>query len=300
MYMQVCAILSDYDGTLCPTTSIRNGQDAIPEELENILWDISEKIPVCIISSKDFDFLHNKTRFANVISCILGIETLVLRRHKKAILTPTGLKEGIPSDRIPECQDFKCIKNNYLYVDDTTLQHNSKILSQLAEKIASDFKEVSIEQKFTATSQKTLAGITIDWRHTGDWRSFKVGLEPQLRKLMMEKQRKPHIGTSNIYIQTYTTHPFIDIYAAKCDKGIAYNRVISEISTIDSVLQNVIMYLGDSENDNPAFRKADVSIGINSDERWNPKLDCKYTLKLDKLAGFLEKLQNDNFVFSGL
>jgi trehalose-6-phosphatase len=74
--MQVCAILSDYDGTLCPTTSIRNGQDAIPEELENILWDISEKIPVCIISSKDFDFLHNKTRFANVISCILGIETL--------------------------------------------------------------------------------------------------------------------------------------------------------------------------------------------------------------------------------
>ncbi|MFL6378349.1 MAG: hypothetical protein ACJ72R_12920 [Nitrososphaeraceae archaeon] len=60
------------------------------------------------------------------------------------------------------------------------------------------------------------------------------------------------------------------------------------------------MYLGDSENDNPAFRKADVSIGVKSDERLNPNLECKYTVKFDKLAGFLEKLHNDNFVFSGL
>ena len=55
--MQISAILSDYDGTLCPTASIRTKeQSAMPEELENILWDISEKIPVCIVSSKDFDF----------------------------------------------------------------------------------------------------------------------------------------------------------------------------------------------------------------------------------------------------
>jgi phosphoserine phosphatase len=60
------------------------------------------------------------------------------------------------------------------------------------------------------------------------------------------------------------------------------------------------MYLGDSENDNPAFRKADVSIGVKSDERLNPNLDCKYTVKFDELTGLLEKLHNDNFVFSGL
>jgi hydroxymethylpyrimidine pyrophosphatase-like HAD family hydrolase len=159
--MQISAILSDYDGTLCPTSSIRSAENAIPEELENILWNVSEKIPVCIVSSKDFDFLHNKTRFANVISCILGIETLVLSRHKKVILTPTGFKEDI-SDRISECQGFRCIKSNYLLVDDDTLQHKSEILSQLADEIASDFKEKSIEQNFTVSSQKALAGITID------------------------------------------------------------------------------------------------------------------------------------------
>lgn len=39
-----------------------------------------------------------------------------------------------------------------------------------------------------------------------------------------------------------------------------------------------VMYLGDSENDNPAFRKSDISIGIRSDPRLNPMLNCKYML----------------------
>jgi phosphoglycolate phosphatase-like HAD superfamily hydrolase len=80
---------------------------------------------------------------------------------------------------------------------------------------------------------------------------------------------------------------------------MAYDAVISKIPITDSSTQRV-MYLGDSENDNLAFRKADISIGVKSDKRLNPKLDCKYTVKFDKLAGFLEKLHNDNFVFSGL
>jgi hypothetical protein len=59
------------------------------------------------------------------------------------------------------------------------------------------------------------------------------------------------------------------------------------------------MYLGDSENDNLAFIKADVSIGVRSDERLNPNLECSHMVKFDKLLGFLEKLQHDIFEFSG-
>jgi hypothetical protein len=43
------------------------------------------------------------------------------------------------------------------------------------------------------------------------------------------------------------------------------------------------MYLGDSENDNPAFRRSDISIGIHSDTRLNPKLDCEYMLDFNQL-----------------
>ena len=61
---QVNAILSDYDGTLCPTTAVRdnisNGMGKIPLGLEQILVRISEHMPVCIISSKDFAFLHKE------------------------------------------------------------------------------------------------------------------------------------------------------------------------------------------------------------------------------------------------
>jgi hydroxymethylpyrimidine pyrophosphatase-like HAD family hydrolase len=112
-----------------------------------------------------------------------------------------------------------------------------------------------------------LAGITIDWRHRDD-KSFKVKSEPRLRKIISEKQRElqQQNRANNIQIQNYATHPFIDIYVAKCDKGIAYDAVISKISVADNAILKV-MYLGNSENDNPAFRKADVSIGVNSDKR---------------------------------
>jgi hydroxymethylpyrimidine pyrophosphatase-like HAD family hydrolase len=292
--VQISVILSDYDGTLCQTTSIRSKENTIPEELENILWDISKKIPICIVSSKDFEFLHSRTRFASIVSCILGIETLVLQRHEKT----RGISAD-SEDNILECQAFKCVKSNFMSVDDETLQYNSQVLSQLIEQIRSDFKEVRIEQKFTVTGKKALAGITIDWRHLQDWKYFKTKLEPQLKKVITEKQRGLNPKRSNIHVQTYATHPFIDIYATFCDKGMAYDSVLSHIPPIKRE-QHTIMYLGDSENDNPAFRKADISIGIKSDKRLNPILDCKYILEFDKLSGFLEKLKYDDFMFSGL
>ena len=59
-----------------------------------------------------------------------------------------------------------------------------------------------------------------------------------------------------------------------------------------------ILYLGDSENDNPAFRRVDVSIGVISDDRLNPKLDCEYTVSFDQLSVFLKALLDKDFVFS--
>src|SRR5215475_8060135 len=102
--MQIDAIMSDYDGTLCPTTSINSEESTIPKEIENILWRISDMIPICIISSKDFNFLHRRTRFARIASCIMGIETLVLRRHDM----PTDLPEDVgtgESDTSSGCQN---------------------------------------------------------------------------------------------------------------------------------------------------------------------------------------------------
>jgi trehalose-6-phosphatase len=83
---QVNALLSDYDGTLCPTASVRGDSSVsgtIPQELEQLLFCISERIPICIISSKDFSFLHERASFASILSCILGMETIVHNSHYK-------------------------------------------------------------------------------------------------------------------------------------------------------------------------------------------------------------------------
>ena len=58
------------------------------------------------------------------------------------------------------------------------------------------------------------------------------------------------------------------------------------------------MYLGDSENGNPAFRKSDISIGILSDARLTPVLDCKYMLDFNQLPSFLKGLMDNDFIFS--
>src|ERR671930_661242 len=159
---KIAAIISDYDGTLCPTSSVKGSEEgntaAIPEDLDNILWNISEKIPVCIVSSKDFYFLHKRTKFANIVSCILGIETVVLKRHDR--LQQQLIKTMDNNNNISKSSDcdnnFNCIKDAHLLVDNEVLEVNSIILDSLAKEISSDFKQVNIERKFTTTTNKKI------------------------------------------------------------------------------------------------------------------------------------------------
>jgi hydroxymethylpyrimidine pyrophosphatase-like HAD family hydrolase len=312
--MQIGAILSDYDGTLCPAASVRgNGNSDIPPKLEKILWDISKEIPICIVSSKDFLFLHDKTKFAKVVSCMMGIETLVLKKHHYS----QGLsrEKNIDDDRTnyrglqDNDDNFQCIAARHILSDKQILQYNSGLLCDIVNEITLNFKDISIEQKFTI-DKEILAGVTFDYRHNiEDWQSYKRNTEPLLRqailrKIMLQQQSYPvdekDKEHQQLHIQTYSTHPFIDVYSIKSDKAVAYDITVSQLASFHdkNVMTKEVLYLGDSENDNPAFRKADVSIGIRSDKRVNPKLDSKYIIQFSELAAFLEQLQNNEFVFS--
>jgi HAD superfamily hydrolase (TIGR01484 family) len=304
--MQISAILSDYDGTLCPTASIKSGygssfgtsNNKIPEELEKTLIKISRKIPICVISSKDFRFLHETTqRFAKILSCILGIETIVHKEHDK------------------NRNDLDCVITRHLALglENQLLTESSTILKNLVGKVSKHWKDIIIERKFT--SEGTLVGLTFDYRQLQNWNSFKEHVEPPLKEFLQHQIDK-HMRSLTSYtpnqwpfIQTYSTHPFVDVYAVKCNKGSAFDQVFSELSKLRTFAtsnnnksstgkENNIVYLGDSENDNPAFRKASVSIGIISDTRLNPKLDCQYSLGFSNLSDFLKRLVKADFVFS--
>src|SRR5215211_1232620 len=287
---QIDGILSDYDGTLCPTTSVRSDislVDPIPQELEQILFHISKRIPVCIISSKDFIFLHKKTRFANILSCVLGIETIIHNPHY---------------NNNNEIDNFDCIRYQRLIASSHYLMDNSKLLHNIVEILQNhNYKDIMIKEKYTS-NKEILIGLTIDYRHLEDWQSFKDNKEPMLREMIqgsIHANLAPNSSSKERpFIQVYSSHPFLDIYGVECNKGLAFDNVHSHLEQKERGTS--VMYLGDSENDNPAFRKSDISIGICSDTRLNPMLDCKYMLDFDQLPLFLMGLMDNDFIFSDL
>jgi HAD superfamily hydrolase (TIGR01484 family) len=286
-YMQtrINAILSDYDGTLSPTNSIGSKADSIPKQLEGILCDISQRIPLCIVSSKDFHFISRRAKFARILSCIMGIETIVIGTYKNA------------SNEIEERSTNSDIKERYLLPHtQKILQTSSVILSELAEIIESKFEDdVRVERKYTS-DRGLLAGITIDYSHLRNWKLYKNKLEPSLKEIIQKYRSLSTRSISDLYVLTYRSHPFLDVYSLYSDKGMAFDFISANV--LDAKNNKGILYLGDSENDNPAFRKASVSIGIISDKRLAPKLDCQYMLEFKNLVSFLKNLLKAKFVFS--
>ena len=280
----VNALLSDYDGTLCPTSSVRGGSSVggtIPQELEQLLFCISKRIPICIISSKDFAFLHKRTRFANILSCVLGIETVIHNPHNSN----------------NENNNFDCIRNQHLIASSHLLLDNSKLLFNIL-KLIQNRKDITIEEKHTI-DKEILIGLTIDYRILESWKIFKENTEPILRE-MIQRSINANLASYPLskdrpFIQKYSSHPFLDVYGVECSKGLAFDNVLSQLKQEERAN---VMYLGDSENDNPAFRKSDIPIGIRSDARLNPMLDCKYMLDFNQLPLFLRGLMDNDFIFS--
>ncbi|HEX7141853.1 MAG TPA: HAD-IIB family hydrolase [Nitrososphaeraceae archaeon] len=291
--MKIAAILSDYDGTLCPTTSLSN---ALPADLYNIILEISKVIPVCIVSSKDFHYLDSCVSFALIISSIMGIETFLLQKNKKdfnynfvnyeEISDPIELKNKITSYSLPR----------YRIKYKEKLIQNSHMLEDLSSIISKNFHDIKILKKYTH-KEKLLAGVSFDYRHLLKWESYKMSIEPRIIDKISEFLNINSLPLNTLHIQTYLTHPFLDIYSIDCNKG----DVVTDVRTLLNLGDNKnILYLGDSENDNSAFRKADLSITIKSDERLNTKLDSHYSLEFNELSYFLIKLYKENFNFTSM
>ena len=304
----MAAILSDFDGTLCPTSGIKynyNSSDFIPRAIEDILCEISLTVPIGIITSKDFDFIYPKTRkFAKILSCILGLEMFVLDDRQQINLNKNILTENkkVPTEDI-------AIKDRISLFDHEMLSINSRMLNEITAYLEKNYHTMNVEKKFLKGEENLLGGITLDWRHNSNWMVNKEKYKEIVKEsvyniLNSAHQKEDRISkekssfyTQHLFIQEYSTHPFIDVYVTKLNKGGAFDSVVSKLYEILNITGKII-YLGDSENDNPAFRKADISIGVNSDNRLNPTLDCTYSIKFENLSIFLRRLVDNDFYFS--
>ena len=305
---RVAAILSDFDGTLCPTSDIKynyNSSDFIPRSIEDILCKISLTVPIGIITSKDFDFIYPKTRkFAKILSCILGLEMFVLDDRQQI-----SLNKNIPTENKKVPTEDIAIKDRISLFDHEVLSINSHMLNEITVHLEKNYHTMNIEKKFLKDEENILGGITLDWRHNSNWtvnkEKYKEIVKESVYNILNSahqkedriSKEKSSIYTQHLFIQEYSTHPFIDVYVTKLNKGGAFDSVVSKLYEIMNI-KGKIIYLGDSENDNPAFRKADISIGVNSDNRLNPTLDCTYSIKYENLSIFLRRLVDNDFYFS--
>ena len=165
---RVAAILSDFDGTLCPTSGIKynyNSSDFIPRSIEDILCEISLTVPIAIITSKDFDFIYPKTRkFAKILSCILGLEMFVLDDRQQINHNKNILNEN----KKVSTEDI-AIKDRISLFDHEMLSINSHMLNEIAAYIEKNYHTMNVEKKFLKDEENLLGGITLDWRHNSNW-----------------------------------------------------------------------------------------------------------------------------------
>ncbi len=147
-----------------------------------------------------------------------------------------------------------------------------KRILQLAETKASNVDAV-VEYKLLSDSE-TLAGFCFDWRFSNS----KETAQETAVKLYEEAK---NLG---LYPILYSARPYLDVYVAEVDKGYA-------LSTLRQLLniRGEVIYLGDSEVDNPAFAQADISIGIIHEETPS-NLEAKYKIPFHTLENLLETL----------
>jgi HAD superfamily hydrolase (TIGR01484 family) len=167
---------------------------------------------------------------------------------------------------------------------DERIAANVDAIENAYQKAFSGLKEIQdarigIERK--TTEEDELIGFCIDWRMSDDWTEARTKVTPLLEQC---KQAGFHVTESKI-------SPFANVYFTKVDKGTAFTRLKAELGVTGTV-----MYLGDSEDDNPAFELAEVSIGIKH-QKSMPNLKCKYLLEFLNLEGFIAILTDENLEF---
>jgi len=140
---------------------------------------------------------------------------------------------------------------------------------------------VEIEEK--QYSEGCIVAFCVDWRRTEDSKTAKRETECVAA----------YCQALGLELFRYETQPFYDVYSVAPDKGWALQHMLNELA-----VENGVLYLGDSEMDNSAFRSSNVSVGVVHDETSLKTLECDYLVKFEHVPGFLNVLLANNLLFS--
>lgn len=212
--------------------------------------------------------------------------TKAAKQIKLGIVTTKDL--GFIRERVPFAQGISASSGLEMQVgdkitlDERVVGPNQKIdkaYQESLKKILQIRDNISVERKETDDGE--LLAFCIDWRLSRNWDEAKKKATPVLD--MCREQ--------GLYVVDSQISPFANIFPLEVDKGTALRKLREAMGVTGPVI-----YLGDSEVDDPAFALADVSIGVKH-RRVMPSLKCKYRVEFFELDNFISTLTDANFDF---
>jgi len=164
----------------------------------------------------------------------------------------------------------------------------------------------SLESMLSAVSQAlnyaglhlTVSGIEIEEKQDSEGRTVAFCIDWRWAKNSEEAINEAdrvldYCELLGLRVFKYENQPFCDVYPFAPDKGRALQNMLRELAVSEGV-----MYLGDSEADNSAFRVSNISIGVINCETQLSGLECDYFVKFEDVSYFLRSLVAHGLRFS--
>lgn len=169
-------------------------------------------------------------------------------------------------------------------LEETELEKRIQLVSIALDYARSNVldENVKIEEK-KDFSGRTIA-FCIDWRRSEN-----------KEKSRRDADRIAEFSEGlSLNLIRYKHQPFFDVYPSSVDKGRALRNVLFELN----LEREGVMYMGDSELDNSAFKEANVSLGVVQEEDSNQDLFCDYFVEFSEVGTFLKTLLRNRLIFS--
>jgi HAD superfamily hydrolase (TIGR01484 family) len=191
-------------------------------------------------------------------------------------------------ERVPFARGIAAVSGLEIQVgkktlDDPRIRKPSKTLGRVYQEVLSTILQthgdIAVERK--TTERGDLVAFCIDWRLAKNWAEARKEVVPLLK---LCREAGLHVVESEI-------SPFVNVFPMKVEKGEALLKLKGELD-----VSGPVMYLGDSEFDDSAFKLAEVSVGVKH-TRSMPKLACKYRLEFMELERFFSDLIYAEFNF---